>query len=357
MPEEDPLAHLWPVLRDADASFFISCAATTLALYEHLITIRLEVQQVWKRDASGATVLFIMTRYFMLLSRIFVILGFYPIRDPAAIATSALIIVLSGQFAPGLPRCWLYAKSDDDAAIGAIRVYALWNRDYRLLIILMLTGIIPAMANLFFRSASSAYIVPTRFYSCQSAPTAMTAQTYKALSIATRVISIFSDGLVVFLTWKKTFRIYALTRHAKLHADYSVLILRDGHEPPERPHRNVRTFPPAPRLPPLNYNPTILHRLSAILMARFLLNLRDQRAHLEDKAWPGDSSPSTLTLAFSASPSTIRFRPGGVLDTMGGTISMGSREAEDLEGDGSDEETRCECEYAKKALDEESVWA
>lgn len=97
-------------------------------------------------------------------------------------------------------------------------------------------------------------------------------------------------------------------------------------------------------------------------MARFLLNLRDQRAHLEDKAWPGDSSPSTLTLAFSASPSTIRFRPGGVLDTMGGTISMGSREddmdgEEDLEGDGSDEETRCECEYAKKALDEESVWA
>ncbi len=49
-----------------------------------------------------------------------------------------------------------------------------------------------------------------------------------AVSIATRVISIFSDGLVVFLTWKKTFRIYALTRHAKLHADYSVLILRDG---------------------------------------------------------------------------------------------------------------------------------
>lgn len=48
------------------------------------------------------------------------------------------------------------------------------------------------------------------------------------VSIAMRVISIFSDGLVVALTWKKTFRIYALTRNAKLHADYSVLILRDG---------------------------------------------------------------------------------------------------------------------------------
>lgn len=58
-----------------------------LALYEHLITIRLEAQQIWKRDPSGATMLFIMTRYFMLLSRIFVILGFYPIRDPAVSTT------------------------------------------------------------------------------------------------------------------------------------------------------------------------------------------------------------------------------------------------------------------------------
>lgn len=97
-------------------------------------------------------------------------------------------------------------------------------------------------------------------------------------------------------------------------------------------------------------------------MARFLLNLRDQRSHLEDKAWPVDSSPSTLTLAFSASPSTIRFRPSGVLDTMGGAISMGSHEDDmdgddDLEDEGSDEETRCGGECAKKALDEESAWA
>ncbi len=33
--------------------------------------------------------LFIMTRYFMLLSRIFVILGFYPIRDPAVSTISS----------------------------------------------------------------------------------------------------------------------------------------------------------------------------------------------------------------------------------------------------------------------------
>ncbi|KAL1948815.1 hypothetical protein VTO73DRAFT_10621 [Trametes versicolor] len=342
MPEEDSLAHLWPVLHDADVSFFISCAATTLALYEHLITIRLEVQQIWKRDTSGATMLFIMTRYFMLLSRIFVILGFYPIRDPAAITTSVLIIVLS--------------------AIGAIRVYALWNRDYRLLIIIMLTGVLPAIANLFFRSASSAYIVPTKFYSCQSAPTAMTAQTYKACASASVFVPLYAlmHPQFVALTWKKTFRIYALTRNAKLHADYSVLILRDGTVY----FLTICVL----NLVAIVYITTtgtnllndLIVTLSAILMARFLLNLRDQRAHLEDKAWPVDSSPSMLTLAFSASPSTIRFRPGGVLDTMGGTISMGSREDDmdgdaDLEGEESDEETRCGGECVKKALDEEKA--
>lgn len=88
-------------------------------------------------------------------------------------------------------------------------------------------------------------------------------------------------------------------------------------------------------------------------MARFLLNLRDQRANLEDKAWP-INSPSTLTLALSSPTSSIRFR-SGVLDTMGGTMSMGSGEnMHDMDNDGEDEVTQCK--FVKGKLDEESVW-
>ncbi|KAH9852387.1 hypothetical protein C2E23DRAFT_868841 [Lenzites betulinus] len=329
MSQGDPLAHLWPVLRDADLSFFISCAATTLAFYEHIITIRLEVQQIWKRDPSGATALFVMTRYFMLLNRIFAIIGLYPIRDPAvsmrgvslanryltmsscntilwfqAVTTSALITVLS--------------------SIAAIRVYALWNRDIRLLALIMLMGVFPAFANLFFRAASAAYIIPTRLYTCQSAPVAMTAQAYKTLSIATRIISILSDGLVVVLTWMKTFRVYSLTRRVKLSADYSALILRDGTFHTVYGCQILITEPQGTNL--LN---DLIVTLSAILMARFLLNLRDQRAQLEEKAWPGESSSEIDLTRFSSSPMTsLCFRPG-ILDTMGGAVTVGSHESDD----------------------------
>ena len=48
------------------------------------------------------------------------------------------------------------------------------------------------------------------------------------MSIVTRVISIFSDGLVVVLTWLKTYRVFVLTRAVEFRTNYSMLILRDG---------------------------------------------------------------------------------------------------------------------------------
>ncbi|KAI0628575.1 hypothetical protein C8Q77DRAFT_1067663 [Trametes polyzona] len=323
MSQADPLAHLWPVLRNADKSFFISIAATTLAIYEHLITLRLEVHQIWRRSPPMATVLFVMTRYFMLLNRLFVLIGFYPVQDlavsivhpfsEASVSASVLIVVLS--------------------AVGAIRIYALWNRDYRLFAVVMLTGMFPAFANLFFRSASSVYIIPTRFYSCQSAPTAMTAETYRTLAIVTRVVSIVSDGLVVVLTWIKTFRVYTLTRRVRLRADYSALILRDGE------YRAICALNLVAILYICTTGTNLLNdlivTLSAILMARFLLNLRDQRAHFEDKLWPAESASKASAMALYADTSSSV--DAGMLSTMGGEISMGSTEEDEMNVEGGEE--------------------
>ncbi|OSD05117.1 hypothetical protein PYCCODRAFT_1443464 [Trametes coccinea BRFM310] len=314
MSQADSLQHLWPVLRDADMS--LNICAQALVLYEHALTLRQEVQQIWKRDSSAATILFVMTRYILLLDRVFVILALYPIHDLGsallwlhAITSSALITVMS--------------------AIAAIRVYALWNRDLRLLMIVLLTGVFPAFANLFFRGASAAYIVPTRFYSCQSAPVAMTARSYTALAIATRVISIVSDGLVVVLTWVKTFRVYALARRARFRADYSMLLLRDGHA------TCVLNLVAIVYIlwTGTNVLNDLIVTLSSILMARFLLNLRDRRASLEEKAYPWEDSESTTLTTRTQPLSSIQFA-SGVLDTMGGTVSM----ATDMESGGDEED-------------------
>lgn len=51
-----------------------------LVLYEHAITLGTEVQQIWSRRLSGATVLFIMTRYLIFLDQILVMISLSAIR-------------------------------------------------------------------------------------------------------------------------------------------------------------------------------------------------------------------------------------------------------------------------------------
>ena len=48
------------------------------------------------------------------------------------------------------------------------------------------------------------------------------------MSIATRVVSIVVDGLVVVFTWIKTHRVYVLSRKIAFNTNYSTLLLRDG---------------------------------------------------------------------------------------------------------------------------------
>ena len=45
-----------------------------LVFYEYAITIGLEIQQIWSREVSVATALFILTRYITLLDRLFAVI-------------------------------------------------------------------------------------------------------------------------------------------------------------------------------------------------------------------------------------------------------------------------------------------
>ena len=81
--------------------------------------------------------------------------------------------------------------------------------------------------------AMSASAYKAREYSVQSVASLKLYLTLDAFAvlIATRAVSIFSDGLVVALTWVKTYRVFVLTRQVSFRTNYSALILRDG-EPP-----------------------------------------------------------------------------------------------------------------------------
>ncbi|KAI0718685.1 hypothetical protein C8T65DRAFT_737040 [Cerioporus squamosus] len=310
-----PAEELRPVLAGADVAFLISCAATALVLYEHVITLGMEVQQVWKREISGATVLFVLTRYMTLLNRVFVTISLSSIHSPEAVSTSILVVVMS--------------------AIAAVRVYALWSRDIRLFVVVMVAGTFPALTNLFFRSASSVYIIPTALYSCQVAPTAMSASAYTALSIATRTVAIFSDGLVVVLTWIKTYRVFVLTRKISFRTNYSALILRDG----TLYFLAVCVLNLVAIIYIMDVGANLLNdmivTLSSLLMARFLLNLRDHRSRTEDIIYVAETTGKGT---MGTSPvSTLRFT-SDLLDSMAG--SVGAADEDVLDDD--DDETACE---------------
>ncbi|TFK79572.1 hypothetical protein K466DRAFT_505347, partial [Polyporus arcularius HHB13444] len=306
-------------------AFLLSCAATALVLYEHAITLGTEVQQVWKREVSGATVLFILTRYMTLLNRLFVAISLSPIH--------------SRESSCPVSRSMSYLHADLGIfyqAIAAVRVYALWSRDIRLFLIVMVTGVFVALVNLFFRSASSVYILPTALYSCQVAPTAMSASAYATLSIATRAVSIFSDGVVVVLTWIKTYRVFVLTRKVSFRTNYSALILRDG----TLYFLAVCILNLVAIIYIMNIGANLLNdmivTLSSMLMARFLLNLWDHRSRTEDITYIMSQSEGKGRM--STSPvSTLRFKTD-LLDSM--AASVGTTDEDLLDDD--DDETACE---------------
>ncbi|KAH9916984.1 uncharacterized protein BXZ73DRAFT_25635, partial [Epithele typhae] len=276
-------------------------ALPALVLYEHAITFGAEVQQVWKRDISGATLLFLLTRYITLLNRVFSVVGLwqlhsYNVCDSVlwlqAITTSVLIVVMS--------------------AIGAVRLYALWNKHLLLLILVMVTGSFPAFMNIYFRSASTPFLIEATLYTCHSLPNQDAAAVYMRLSLAIRIISILSDGLVVVLTWLKTYRVYLLTHKTRLPSNVSGLILRDGNW-----HSLILTPPcllgtlyflavcalnALAVVYLMEFNENLLNDMivsfSSILMTRFLLNLRSEGAQIDSR--PASTAFTTPSMTFNS---------------------------------------------------------
>ncbi|KAI1794289.1 hypothetical protein LXA43DRAFT_996398 [Ganoderma leucocontextum] len=298
------LEQLRPVLESADPAFFISVASTSLVFYEYAITIGLEVQQIWRRKISGVTALFILTRYITLLHRILVVISLsslhsldtcYIVTWLQAFTTSILIVIMS--------------------AIAAIRVFALWNRDWRLFAVVMIAGLFPAFTNLYFRSASAVFLAPSKLYTCQSVPIAMSALTYENWSIATRVVSIFSDGMVVVLTWLKTYRVFVLTRGVAFRTNYSTLILRDG----TLYFLAVCVLNVVAIVFVMDIGSNLLNdiivTLSSILMSRFLLNLRNQRTRNERQ-----SISITPSMALSSRPFSTGKSSSDVSHSMAGSM-------------------------------------
>ncbi|OSD05083.1 hypothetical protein PYCCODRAFT_1363009, partial [Trametes coccinea BRFM310] len=161
-----------------------------LLAYDHLLTLSGEIHFVWNRKFSGATVLFVLNRYVNLFSKIVLPISTFWWPNQTDKHTSLLQVRLLNCI--GSCRRIEYAT-----VFSALRVYAIWNQDWRPLVVVLLIGISIPVTNM-------------------------------VISFVTHSFAIAVDLLVLALTWIKTYEIKRLSRGLQSNATFSALILRDG---------------------------------------------------------------------------------------------------------------------------------
>ncbi|OBZ67914.1 hypothetical protein A0H81_12146 [Grifola frondosa] len=120
------------------------------------------------------------------------------------------------------------------AVFSALRVYAIWNRDWRPFILVLLVGIVVPATNLYHyaRSSPAAFLPPLA--GCGEAVNLTPEQLLRyssasvVLSTVTHSCAIATDALVLVLTWAKTFGIKRAAMSLHIKATLSTLLLRDG---------------------------------------------------------------------------------------------------------------------------------
>ncbi|KAI0827781.1 hypothetical protein BC628DRAFT_1502229 [Trametes gibbosa] len=159
-------------------------ASSALLWFDCAMTFPEEYRRIWKRQFSGATLVYIVMRYSAVIERIFFVLE---------------VLVWNSTDKTFVSQCGRITHTDDAllfinylsfAAFTTLRVYGVWGKDWRPLLLVLPLSLI------------------------------------KPLVIMAGTIA--ADGVVVILTWIKTFEIIKQARKARHKAPLATMLLRDG---------------------------------------------------------------------------------------------------------------------------------
>ncbi|KAH9923026.1 hypothetical protein B0H21DRAFT_840997, partial [Amylocystis lapponica] len=106
-----------------------------LLLYDHVLTFPGEVKLIWTRRWSGVTMLFVVNRYFALLDKAFLLVDSFPWPNQ----TDQVSTFFFTTFVCMLTTLILFS---------ALRVYAIWNRDWKPCIPVLAIGLVVPGINL-----------------------------------------------------------------------------------------------------------------------------------------------------------------------------------------------------------------
>lgn len=92
-------------------------------MFDYLLTFPQEVQLFWKRKMTGASVIFLLTRYITLLALIFELVDYAPIAPSVCGATSYLSFRMTKMTA----RYWYY-RGYTEVSMSVVNV--VWSQQY-----------------------------------------------------------------------------------------------------------------------------------------------------------------------------------------------------------------------------------
>ncbi|KAJ8489003.1 hypothetical protein ONZ51_g3220 [Trametes cubensis] len=196
-------------------------AGIALLTYDYLLTFSGEIQFVWSRKFSGATVVFVLNRYVTLFSKIVLSIStfWWPNQtDQRLVAHGAPVL---------LTEIFTVAVAFVVAAFSALRVYGRPGHQYgNDSIHSEVTGYL----RLDVPSINTFNLSHLRFHGLSTVveKEATLTQRSGGVSIVTHTCAIGADLLVIVLTWIKTYQMKKEASVLGSGAAFSSLILRDG---------------------------------------------------------------------------------------------------------------------------------
>ncbi|KAI0347693.1 hypothetical protein BDW22DRAFT_1349737, partial [Trametopsis cervina] len=226
--DTDDVYELEFAIDNAQTITIMACfelAASTLFLYDYILTIRQEVNCIWRRPKSLASVLFILCRYTVLAERMIMVVvvvyvGHMQSRIPM-LAERLNITVTQAEickFVACFSSVTVIILHSALAVFAAVRVYAIWRKNVLLGGLVLILGL-----------TYPAYVIVCISLSIRSASSTEVNRLSPVVPYFYFIPAICNESLVVALTWSKTIRIYWLTRrsHVRTTKSLSHLLLRD----------------------------------------------------------------------------------------------------------------------------------
>ncbi|EKM56875.1 uncharacterized protein PHACADRAFT_254235 [Phanerochaete carnosa HHB-10118-sp] len=195
---------------------YFNISSRVLFLWDYCITFDDEVQYVWKGKWTPATFIFLINRYVNLVITILEL--FEQISFQTSQSCSPFVRLLQSLLVLALFIV---------AAFTALRVYAIWNRDWRPALPVLLLALVSPVVNIYMDATQEPEVAPSPSVGC-AVYLKITNDLFGVLTIVTRASTLATDGIVLLLTIIRAIRLKKEGTRWTRKVGLLPLLLRDG---------------------------------------------------------------------------------------------------------------------------------